>query len=145
MTQLGPGGSVVLDVVVPERVELVFLRSGDGAQSSVSVCTLDGRELQCSPEYENRASLTCSLTLTATNQSVYVLRDLDNDEIISTHTLTLSHTGTHSHNCTLSRALFLVNDVKVCVCVHFTNTSAFNITGNDTLVNNTTPAKGTQL
>ncbi|XP_060763148.1 uncharacterized protein LOC132872390 isoform X2 [Neoarius graeffei] len=95
---LRPGDSLAVDVVIPERVEVAVQRSadgGDGAQSSVSVrlCTVDGRTFHCDPEYERRVSFTCSLTLTAVNETdggVYTVRDTDNDEIISKTTLTLT-------------------------------------------------------
>ncbi|MCI4392353.1 hypothetical protein PGIGA_G00144860 [Pangasianodon gigas] len=104
MKQICPGDSLVMDVRIPERVEVVLRRSGDdGAQSAVSVplCSIAGRNVQCEPEYEKRVVFSCSLTLTAVKDSdsgVYAVRDADNDEIISTHTLTLTGNKTDVNN-----------------------------------------------
>lgn len=98
MKRFRPGDSLVVDVQIPERVEVMVHRSGgDGARRSdpVRVCTADGRRVECEPEYQKRVVFKCSLALTAlkeTESDVYTLRDTDNDEIISTHTLALAGT-----------------------------------------------------
>ncbi|KAK3538759.1 hypothetical protein QTP86_015663, partial [Hemibagrus guttatus] len=125
--QIRPGDSLVLDFQVPEQLEVVLNRRGGGgaggtgagagaggvgggvgagaggAQSSVSVpvCRVDGRKLHCVDEYRKRASLTCFLTLSAVQEDdagVYSVQDTENDELISTHTLTLTGNDTDTNS-----------------------------------------------
>ncbi|XP_058270615.1 uncharacterized protein LOC131368467 isoform X2 [Hemibagrus wyckioides] len=110
LQQRRPGESLVLDFQVPERLKVVLNRrdgggggGAGGAQSSVSVpvCSVDGRKLHCVDEYRKRASLKCFLNLSAVQEDdagVYSIWDTENDELISTHTLTLTGNNTDTNS-----------------------------------------------
>ncbi|XP_053085042.1 uncharacterized protein LOC117595912 isoform X2 [Pangasianodon hypophthalmus] len=92
--EFDPGDSLTVDLPISERVKITFNRSGDdGTQSSVTLCTVEGRKVHCSPEYEKRTSFQSSLTLSDLKLSdggVYTVWDTENDEIIATHTLSVT-------------------------------------------------------
>ncbi|XP_046697939.1 uncharacterized protein LOC124380743 isoform X2 [Silurus meridionalis] len=101
MKQVILGGSLVMDVQVPERVKVMFNRSSAEGLSSVSVplCEVEGRKAQCDAEYEKRVKFECSLILHGvkeTDRGVYTVQDTDNDETL--YTLTLTGNKTEANN-----------------------------------------------
>ncbi|XP_060738946.1 uncharacterized protein LOC132854504 isoform X2 [Tachysurus vachellii] len=91
---LKPGDSLTVDLLISERVKITFNRShDDGTQSSVTLCTVEGRDVVCNPEYKKRTSFHSSFSLTDLKESdcgVYTVWDTENDEIISTYTVSLT-------------------------------------------------------
>ncbi|KAG7318716.1 hypothetical protein KOW79_018471 [Hemibagrus wyckioides] len=117
LQQVHPGDPLVLDFQVPEQLEVALNRRGHagdggggggargagGAQSSASVpvCSVEGRKLHCDDEYRKRTSLKCFLTLRAVQEDdtgVYSVLDTENDELISTHTVTLAGNDTDTNS-----------------------------------------------
>ncbi|XP_076854909.1 uncharacterized protein LOC143509912 [Brachyhypopomus gauderio] len=87
-----PGESLILDVPVSEPVELFVNRTGDASLHTVKLCEVRDRIVQCISEYEKRVSLSSSLQLkelTESDSGVYTIRDIRNDEIVSTFRVTV--------------------------------------------------------
>ncbi|KAM9447079.1 uncharacterized protein Hap1MRO34_023531 [Clarias gariepinus] len=139
-TESHPGGSLTVGVSISERVKITFISSaedddgggggggGGGGQSSVTLCTVEGREVDCNPEYEKRTWFQSSLTLSdlkQTDSGVYTVWDIDHDEIIATHTLTVtgrirtpsSGTGEQTH-CSLGFGLVFCLGLVLGVVLH---------------------------
>ncbi|XP_076854837.1 uncharacterized protein LOC143509886 isoform X4 [Brachyhypopomus gauderio] len=88
--QFMPGDPLVLDLPVSESVEVIY-NSADAA-APVQICTVEGRTLQCKPEYSQRASLMSAVVLRGTAPSdsgVYTIRDLSNKLVVQTYTVSV--------------------------------------------------------
>ncbi|XP_035382109.1 uncharacterized protein LOC113588761 isoform X2 [Electrophorus electricus] len=82
------GQSVSMDVNVTEPVEMILNRTHDTKPNLVRLCAVDGREIQCVPEYEKRVSYRFSLQLEDLKESdsgVYTIWDTRNEEVIATY------------------------------------------------------------
>ncbi|XP_036453783.1 uncharacterized protein LOC118826861 [Colossoma macropomum] len=87
--QIKPGDSLVLKLDISDPVEVIYNSTG-AAGPSGQISTVDGRSLQCKPEYTQRASLTAGLELRAVTPSdsgVYTVMDKKNKEVIHTYTV----------------------------------------------------------
>ncbi|KAB5514975.1 hypothetical protein PHYPO_G00248950 [Pangasianodon hypophthalmus] len=82
--QMNPGEDLILDLSVPEPVEVIY-KSRDSADGE-QICTVTQRSLQCKAEYTHRTSLSYpELTLRDVQPSdsgSYTIRDLKNNEDI---------------------------------------------------------------
>ncbi|XP_035382148.1 uncharacterized protein LOC118241376 isoform X1 [Electrophorus electricus] len=90
--QINPGEPLVLDLLISESVELIYNSTGAAASSSGQICTVAGHSLKCEPEYTQRVSLISTVELRGTAPSdsgVYSIRDIKNEEIIQTYTVTV--------------------------------------------------------
>ncbi|KAL7836102.1 hypothetical protein AOLI_G00273860 [Acnodon oligacanthus] len=90
--QRKPGESIVMDLDISDPVEVHFNSTGAAKHSSGQICTVDGQQLQCKPEYQHRPVLTCHLELRKMNLSdsgVYTIWDPLSKEVIHTYTVTV--------------------------------------------------------
>ncbi|KAG9261624.1 hypothetical protein AMEX_G25208, partial [Astyanax mexicanus] len=86
--QMRPGGSLLLELDVSEPVEVLHYSSEEAGGSRVQVCTVDGRTVQCKPEYAERTSLSLELRgMKPANGGMYIVRDNKNDEDIHIYTV----------------------------------------------------------
>ncbi|XP_027011675.2 uncharacterized protein LOC113648611 isoform X2 [Tachysurus fulvidraco] len=124
---LEPGDSLTMDLLISERVKITFNRShDDGTQSSVTLCTVEGHEVVCNPEYKKRTSFHSSFSLTDLKESdcgVYTVWDTENDEIISTYTVTLKGKNRPpslqgGESCSLLVAVVFISGFVFGVLVH---------------------------
>ncbi|XP_036419821.1 uncharacterized protein LOC118803445 [Colossoma macropomum] len=84
------GESLILRLDVSDPVEVIYNSTGTPGPSSGQICTVDGRSLQCKPEYEQRSSLTSGVELrgaTPSDSGVYIIVDKKNKEVIHTYTV----------------------------------------------------------
>ncbi|KAL6466216.1 hypothetical protein MHYP_G00263490 [Metynnis hypsauchen] len=92
--QIKPGDSLVLDLDIPDPVEVIYNSTGAAGPSSGQICTVDGQSLQCKPEYKQRASSALKLRGTTTSDSgVYTVMDKRNKEVIHIYTVTVGSAG----------------------------------------------------
>ncbi|XP_036420391.1 uncharacterized protein LOC118803948 [Colossoma macropomum] len=94
--QIKPGDSLVLDLEIPEEVEVIYKSTDAAGQSSGQICIVPGRSLQCKPQYIQRASLISALELrgvTPSDSGVYTVMDKLNQEVIHTYTVTVESAG----------------------------------------------------
>ncbi|XP_036454024.1 uncharacterized protein LOC118826984 [Colossoma macropomum] len=97
--QLKPGETLMLDLDIPDTVEVMHNSTGAADRSSGQICTVDGRSAQCKPEYTQRASLTSALALRAVTPSdsgVYTVMDQRNEEAIHIYEVTIQGDGDDS-------------------------------------------------
>ncbi|XP_072527978.1 uncharacterized protein [Salminus brasiliensis] len=90
--QVQPGKALVLDLDVAEPVEVVYNSSGAAAGSSGQICTVDGRSLQCRPQYSQRVSVLYAVKLRGVEESdggVYTVQDSRNNEDIHVYTVSV--------------------------------------------------------
>ncbi|XP_035382418.1 uncharacterized protein LOC113568951 [Electrophorus electricus] len=90
--QIKPDEPLVLDLLLSESVEVIYNSTGAAAPSSGQICTVAGHSLKCKPEYTRRVSLISAVELQGTTPSdsgVYSIRDMKNEEIIQTYTVTV--------------------------------------------------------
>ncbi|XP_036454506.1 uncharacterized protein LOC118827302 [Colossoma macropomum] len=90
--QIKPGESLVLDLEIPEQVEVLYESTGVGDSSSSPICTVDGRSSQCSGDYKQRVLFSPALELKRMNLSdsgVYTIRDARTKEVIHVYTVTV--------------------------------------------------------
>ncbi|XP_017543997.2 uncharacterized protein LOC108415470 [Pygocentrus nattereri] len=90
--QIKPSESLVLDLHIPDPVEVIYSTTDATGPSSGQICTVDGRSTQCEPEYTQRASLTSALELrgaTSSDSGVYTVMDKRNEEVIHIYTVTV--------------------------------------------------------
>ncbi|KAK3514218.1 hypothetical protein QTP70_009990 [Hemibagrus guttatus] len=89
--QLNPGEALVMDLPVPEPVEVMYKARGSADLYGAQICTVTQRSLLCNPEYTPRASLSYpNITLRDVNVSdsgTYSIRDRKNEEVIHIYTL----------------------------------------------------------
>ncbi|KAG7318714.1 hypothetical protein KOW79_018469 [Hemibagrus wyckioides] len=89
--QLSPGEALVMDLPVPEPVEVRYKARGSADLYGAQICTVTQRSLHCNPEYTPRASLSYpNITLRDVNVSdsgTYSIRDRKNEEVIHIYTL----------------------------------------------------------
>ncbi|KAI4885904.1 hypothetical protein NFI96_024394, partial [Prochilodus magdalenae] len=91
-----PGEALVLNLDIPEEVEVLYNSAGPAGPSSGQICTVDGRSTYCKPEYTQRVTLTSTLELrgvTPSDSGVYTVMDRRNDEVIHTYTVTVGSAG----------------------------------------------------
>ncbi|KAI4893387.1 hypothetical protein NFI96_028648 [Prochilodus magdalenae] len=94
--QIKPGESLVLEIDISAPVEVLYTSTGGAAPSRVQICTVNGKSLQCKPEYEHRANLihvpTSALELrgiTLSDSGVYWIVDKQSGEVIHIYTVTV--------------------------------------------------------
>ncbi|KAL6466191.1 hypothetical protein MHYP_G00263240 [Metynnis hypsauchen] len=90
--QMEPGESLVLKLDVSDPVEVIYNSTDTAGPSSGQICSVDGRPLQCKPEYTQRASVTSALELrnmTPSDSGVYTVMNKSNKEVIHTYTVTI--------------------------------------------------------
>ncbi|XP_053084880.1 uncharacterized protein LOC117595911 isoform X2 [Pangasianodon hypophthalmus] len=90
--QMNPGEDLILDLSVPEPVEVIY-KSRDSAVGE-QICTVTQRSLQCKAEYTHRTSLSHpELTLRDVQPSdsgSYTIRDLKNNEDLRVYTVSVA-------------------------------------------------------
>lgn len=99
--QLSPGEALVMDLPVPEPVEVRYKARGSADLYGAQICTVTQRSLHCNPEYTPRASLSYpNVTLRDVNVSdsgTYSIRDRKNEEVIHIYTVIVNGTSTSFH------------------------------------------------
>ncbi|XP_053084722.1 uncharacterized protein LOC128317306 [Pangasianodon hypophthalmus] len=90
--QMNPGEDLILDLSVPEPVEVIY-KSRDSADGE-QICTVTQRSLQCKAEYTPRTSLSYpELTLRdvqSSDSGSYTIRDLKNNEDIRVYAVSVA-------------------------------------------------------
>ncbi|XP_053539995.1 uncharacterized protein LOC124628704 isoform X3 [Ictalurus punctatus] len=90
--QKNPGEDLILDLTVPEPVEVIYT-SSDSADGE-RICTVTQHSLQCKAEYTHRASLRYpELTLrdvTHSDSGLYTIRDTENNEDIRVYAVAVT-------------------------------------------------------
>ncbi|KAL7839036.1 hypothetical protein SRHO_G00256940 [Serrasalmus rhombeus] len=92
VVQIKPGEPLVLNLDVSDPVEVHYNSTDAANQSSGQICTVDGRSLQCKPEYTQRASLTSHLELRnviPSDSGVYTVMEAKYKEVFHTYTVTV--------------------------------------------------------
>ncbi|KAL7836122.1 hypothetical protein AOLI_G00274060 [Acnodon oligacanthus] len=90
LVQIKPGEPLVLKMEISDPVDLIY--KDPNGPSSGQICTVDGRALQCKPEYTERASLTSVVRLrrmTPSDSGVYTVIDNWTDEVLQIYTVTV--------------------------------------------------------
>ncbi|XP_036454035.1 uncharacterized protein LOC118826989 [Colossoma macropomum] len=90
LVQIKPGEPLVLKMEISDPVDLIY--KDPNGPSSGQICAVDGRSLQCKPEYTQRASLTSVVRLrrmTPSDSGVYTVIDKWTDEVIHIYTVTV--------------------------------------------------------
>ncbi|XP_060739718.1 uncharacterized protein LOC132855024 [Tachysurus vachellii] len=94
LVQLNPGEALVMDLPIPEPVEVMYKARDSADLYGAQICTVTQRSLQCQPEYTHRASLSYpNITLrdvNMTDSGTYSIRDRKNEEVIHIYTLTVN-------------------------------------------------------
>ncbi|KAL7836105.1 hypothetical protein AOLI_G00273890 [Acnodon oligacanthus] len=92
--QLNSGESLVLDLEIPEEVEVIYNSTAAAGPSSGQICTVDGRSLQCKPEYRRRMSSALKLSaVTPSDSGLYTVKDKRNEEVIHTYAVMVESAG----------------------------------------------------
>ncbi|XP_053530452.1 uncharacterized protein LOC108261543 isoform X2 [Ictalurus punctatus] len=90
--QKNPGEDLILDLTVPEPVEVIYT-SSDSADGE-RICNVTQRSLQCKAEYTHRTSLRYpELTLrdvTHSDRGLYTIRDTENNEDIRVYAVSVT-------------------------------------------------------
>ncbi|KAL7839013.1 hypothetical protein SRHO_G00256710 [Serrasalmus rhombeus] len=97
--QIRPGGSLMLNLDIPDAVEVIYNITGAAGPSSDKICTVAGRSTSCKPEYTQRASLTSALELrgmTPSDSGVYTVMDKRNEDAVHVFTVTVKGDGDDS-------------------------------------------------
>ncbi|KAL7839044.1 hypothetical protein SRHO_G00257020 [Serrasalmus rhombeus] len=88
--QIKSSTSLVLDLNIPEEVEVIYDSTGAAGPAGGQICTVDGRSLQCKPEYKQRVSAALQLRgLTPSDSGVYIVMDKKNKEVLHIYTVTV--------------------------------------------------------
>ncbi|KAK2845947.1 hypothetical protein Q7C36_010801 [Tachysurus vachellii] len=92
--QLNPGEALVMDLPIPEPVEVMYKARDSADLYGAQICTVTQRSIHCQPEYTHRASLSYpNITLrdvNMTDSGIYSIRDRKNEEVIHIYTLTVN-------------------------------------------------------
>lgn len=92
--QLRPGAVLVMELAIPEPVEVIYKPSDAAGLYGEQICTVTQRSLQCKAEYTRRTSLSDSnITLRGVNVSdsgLYTIRDRKNKKDIHIYALTVT-------------------------------------------------------
>ncbi|XP_017544032.1 uncharacterized protein LOC108415504 [Pygocentrus nattereri] len=92
--QMKPGESLVLHLDIPDPVEVLYDSTGAAGPSGGQICTVDGRSLQCKPDYKQRTSAALQLRgATPSDSGVYTVMDKLNKEVIHIYTVTVGSAG----------------------------------------------------
>ncbi|XP_066511179.1 uncharacterized protein [Hoplias malabaricus] len=86
--QIKTNGSLMLKFNISEAVEVIY----NGTDEAGQICTIEGRNLQCKPNYRQRASLTSAVELremAISDSGVYTVMDTHNKEIIHIYSVTV--------------------------------------------------------
>ncbi|XP_053084975.1 uncharacterized protein LOC117595995 [Pangasianodon hypophthalmus] len=90
--QMNPGEDLILDLSVPEPVEVIY-KSRDSADGE-QICTVTQRSLQCKAEYTHRTSLSYPELILRdvqpSDSGSYTIRDLKNNEDIRVYDVTVT-------------------------------------------------------
>ncbi|XP_036416845.1 uncharacterized protein LOC118800811 [Colossoma macropomum] len=90
--QIKSGESLVLDLEIPDPVEVLHDSTGADGFSSGQICTVNGRSVQCSDDYKQRVLFSPALEVKGMNLShsgVYTIRDARTKEDIHVYTVTV--------------------------------------------------------
>ncbi|KAL6466199.1 hypothetical protein MHYP_G00263320 [Metynnis hypsauchen] len=90
LVQVKPGKPLLLKMEISDPVDLIY--KDPNGPSSGQICEVDGRSLQCKPEYTQRASLTSVVRLrrmTPSDSGVYTVIDKWTDDVIQIYTVTV--------------------------------------------------------
>ncbi|MCJ8746575.1 hypothetical protein PDJAM_G00143280 [Pangasius djambal] len=92
--QIEHGDNFTVDFFISERVKVTFNRTDDdGRQKSVTLYESSEKKVHYHPDYEKRAlSKSCFILndVRESDSGVFTVWDADNDEIIATHTLSVT-------------------------------------------------------
>ncbi|XP_036416837.1 uncharacterized protein LOC118800808 [Colossoma macropomum] len=82
--------SLVLDLEIPDPVEVLYESTGVGGSPSGQICTVDGRSPQCNGDYKKRVSTALELKgVNLSDSGVYTIRDARTKEDIHVYTVTV--------------------------------------------------------
>ncbi|XP_036416421.1 uncharacterized protein LOC118800327 [Colossoma macropomum] len=90
--QIKSNQSLMLNLDISKQVEVIYNITNTAGPSSGQICTVDGRSLQCRPEYKQRVLVISALELSAVTPSdsgVYTIIESRNKEVIHTYTVTV--------------------------------------------------------
>ncbi|KAL7836124.1 hypothetical protein AOLI_G00274080 [Acnodon oligacanthus] len=90
--QLESGESLFLKIEISDPVEVIYNSRDDSGHPSGQICTVDGRSLECHPEYTQRASLTSVLELRnmiPSDSGDYSIVDKQKKEVNHIYTVTV--------------------------------------------------------
>lgn len=94
--KLNPGEALVMDLPIPEPMEVMYKPMDSAGLYGVQICTVIQRSLQCEADYTLRTSLRyTNIILRDVNVSdsgLYTIRDKKNDEVIHIYTLVVKGT-----------------------------------------------------
>ncbi|XP_036454021.1 uncharacterized protein LOC118826981 [Colossoma macropomum] len=124
--QIKPNESLVMDLDISDPVKVIYNSSDPAGQSSGQICTVDGRSLQCKPEYTQRASLTSVLELRAVTPSdsgVYTVMDTRNEDVIHIYEVTIQ-----DHSSDLDRDRGPAAPVRVIIVLAVMGTGFLTVT-----------------
>ncbi|XP_036419839.1 uncharacterized protein LOC118803459 [Colossoma macropomum] len=92
--QIEPKESLFLRLDIPQEVEVYYKSAGAAGPSIGQICTVDGRSLQCKPEYKQRVSAGLELReMTPSDSGVYTVMDKLNEEAIHIYTVSVGSAG----------------------------------------------------
>lgn len=110
--RLTPGEALVMDLPVPDPVEVIYKPIDSSDLYGEQICTVAHRSLHCKPEYTHRASLSHpNITLTDVNMSdggSYTIRDRKNEEDIHIYILIVTVVQSESERKPVSPVLPVV-------------------------------------
>ncbi|XP_066510898.1 uncharacterized protein [Hoplias malabaricus] len=90
--QIKTNESLMLKLDISEAVEVIYNGTDETGPSKGQICTIEGRTLQCKPNYRDRALLTSALELremAISDSGVYTVMDTHNKEIIHIYSVTV--------------------------------------------------------
>ncbi|XP_066511142.1 uncharacterized protein [Hoplias malabaricus] len=90
--QIKTNESLMLKLDIPEAVEVIYNGTDEVGPSMGQICSIDGRTLQCKPNYRERALLTSAFELremSISDSGIYTIMDTHNNEIIHIYSVTV--------------------------------------------------------
>ncbi|XP_076854610.1 uncharacterized protein LOC143509645 [Brachyhypopomus gauderio] len=87
--QINPGDSLTLDIPISEQVEVFVNKTDEASVNPVQLCEVKGG-IQYNSEYETRVMFSLQLKeMKESDSGVYTIRDIRNQETVSTHRVTV--------------------------------------------------------
>ncbi|KAF7687754.1 uncharacterized protein LOC124380736 isoform X2 [Silurus meridionalis] len=95
--QLRFGEYLLMNLSIPENVEVMYNQSVIYDTTSKQICTLKKGSLECDDKYTQRIERVLRLQVNSNDSGLYTIRDMENNEVI--HVYNVSVAEVHPHPC----------------------------------------------
>ncbi|XP_060739299.1 uncharacterized protein LOC132854732 [Tachysurus vachellii] len=87
--QLKPAENLLMELPIPENVEVIYNQNVIYDPTSQQICILEKGSLVCKTEYTQRIKQVLKLEMNLTDSGVYIIQDMESNEVIHIYNVTV--------------------------------------------------------